>query len=167
MIADHLEPRGLLRDAEPLTDDYPALARQSASAASQKLLAAILLAQGKPLPAPRVRDYIWISPNDAAQSITQRVQEVVSGHFGIPQSEMTSDRRARKVSRPRQIAMYLVKEMTPKSMPAIGRCFGNRDHTTVMHGIQRIGQLIEEDADVAQDVAIIRARLGVGREMSA
>lgn len=62
------------------------------------------------------------------------VMSAVSRHYKLPQIEMVSQRRAREVARPRQVAMYLSKRLTPLSLPNIGKIFGNRDHTTVIHG---------------------------------
>src|SRR5690348_16182149 len=83
-----------------------------------------------------------------------RIQQVVSEFFEIPEREMRSCRRFRDVARPRQIAMYLARELTPKSLPDIGRRFGNRDHTTVIHAIKTVEHLINIDADFAADVDV-------------
>jgi chromosomal replication initiator protein len=72
---------------------------------------------------------------------------------------MCSARRSRNVARPRQIAMYLAKQLTQRSLPEIGRKFGGRDHTTVMHAVRKIEELIDGDETVAQDVEIIRRTL--------
>ena len=88
--------------------------------------------------------------------MTPRISEIqyaVAQHFGVPMIEMVSHRRARRVARPRQVAMYLSRELTPLSLPAIGRHFGNRDHTTVMHACRRIEGLKDIDADLAYAVA--------------
>lgn len=89
----------------------------------------------------------------------RRIQDVVSAFYRIPSDEMTSERRGREVARPRQIAMYLAREMTPKSFPDIGKLFGNRDHTTVLHAVRRVESLIEADPDIAVDVEVLRERL--------
>lgn len=81
-----------------------------------------------------------------------RIQEAVSFYYGVPVTCMISQRRAREVARPRQVAMYLAKELTPKSLPCIGRLFGNRDHTTVMHAIKRVKELRQTDMSV--DIAV-------------
>jgi chromosomal replication initiator protein len=72
---------------------------------------------------------------------------------------MTSARRGREVARPRQVAMYLSKQLTPKSLPDIGRRFGGRDHTTVIHGIRQVERLRETDCDID------RAVLSLTREL--
>ena len=72
---------------------------------------------------------------------------------------MHSARRARNVARPRQVAMYLAKQLTSRSLPEIGRKFGGRDHTTVMHAVRKIEEIIGEDPSFAQDVEILRRTL--------
>lgn len=80
------------------------------------------------------------------------IQSCVAHHFGIPALEMKSARRSRSIARPRQIAMYLARELTMRSLPDIGRHFGNRDHTTVIHAIKQIERLRLIDADLDADV---------------
>ena len=72
------------------------------------------------------------------------IQKRVAEHFNIRLAEMTSARRARAVARPRQVAMYLAKQLTSRSLPEIGRKFGGRDHTTVMHAVRKIEELTLE-----------------------
>ena len=72
---------------------------------------------------------------------------------------MSSPRRARAVARPRQIAMYLSKQLTSKSLPEIGRTFGGRDHTTVMHAVSRIEELSIEDSLLADDIELLKRTL--------
>ena len=69
------------------------------------------------------------------------------------------DSRARAVARPRQVAMYLAKQLTARSLPEIGRKFGGRDHTTVMHAVRKVEELIADDAQIAQDTDVIRRAL--------
>jgi chromosomal replication initiator protein len=80
------------------------------------------------------------------------IQRRVSEHFRIRHAEMVSARRAREVARPRQIAMYLAKQLTPRSLPEIGRRFGGRDHTTVIHAVRQIEKLRGEDSEIDNDV---------------
>ena len=86
----------------------------------------------------------------------EEIQKRVAEHYNIRQTEMTSARRARAVARPRQVAMYLSKQLTNRSLPEIGRKFGNRDHTTVMHAISRVGELIQAAGDFAEGVELLR-----------
>ena len=89
----------------------------------------------------------------------QEIQKKVSEHFNIRVAEMSSARRARNIARPRQIAMYQAKQLTSKSLPDIGRHFGDRDHTTVMHAVNRVSELIGQDAAFAEDVDLLRRML--------
>jgi chromosomal replication initiator protein len=87
------------------------------------------------------------------------IQRKVAEHYNIRLTDMHSARRARNVARPRQVAMYLAKQLTARSLPEIGRKFGGRDHTTVMHAVRKIDELMVEDAQIAQDVEIVRRAL--------
>jgi chromosomal replication initiator protein len=87
------------------------------------------------------------------------IQRKVCDHFRIRQSEMGSARRAREVARPRQIAMYLAKQLTQRSLPEIGRRFGGRDHTTVIHAVKTIEALRARDAEIDADVRLLLRQL--------
>lgn len=87
------------------------------------------------------------------------IQRKVAEHYNIRLTDMHSARRARNVARPRQVAMYLAKQLTARSLPEIGRKFGGRDHTTVMHAVRKIDELVGDDPQIAQDVEIIRRAL--------
>ncbi len=89
----------------------------------------------------------------------EEIQRKVADHFDIRLCDMTSKRRMRAVARPRQVAMYLAKQLTQKSLPEIGQRFGNRDHTTVMHAIKRITALRETDSAFDDDVELLRRAL--------
>ena len=88
-----------------------------------------------------------------------RIQRVVAAFYEIDVSEMRSARRGREVAWPRQIAMVLAKELTPKSLPEIGRLFGGRDHTTVLYALKAVAKRAGADPDTAQDLRELRARL--------
>lgn len=88
------------------------------------------------------------------------IQRRVAEHFNIKMAEMTSSRRARIVARPRQVAMYLAKQLTQRSLPEIGRKFGGRDHTTVMHACKKIEELTQSDRALAEDVELLHRMLG-------
>jgi chromosomal replication initiator protein len=88
------------------------------------------------------------------------IQRKVAEHFNIKFAEMTSSRRARVVARPRQVAMYLAKQLTQRSLPEIGRKFGGRDHTTVMHAVRQIEKLAQIDRALAEDVDVLQRMLG-------
>ncbi len=88
-----------------------------------------------------------------------KIQNVVSNFFNISLSEMLSQRRSRPLARPRQIAMYLAKKMTTRSLPEIGRRFANRDHTTVIHAVKTIGRLSEQDDEMKKNIMQIKSIL--------
>ena len=87
------------------------------------------------------------------------IQTQVAEHYRIRKAEMTSARRAREVARPRQVAMYLSKQLTPKSLPDIGRRFGGRDHTTVIHAVRQIEKLRASDAELDADIRLLTRQL--------
>jgi chromosomal replication initiator protein len=89
----------------------------------------------------------------------EEIQRRVSDHYRIRQAEMTSARRAREVARPRQVAMYLAKQLTPRSLPEIGRRFGGRDHTTVIHAVKQIEKLRASDSELDADVRLLMRQL--------
>jgi hypothetical protein len=127
----------------------------------------------RPYPPPRCRldrDYerAWaleilgvVARDDRprARLKVEHVQRATAQHFGISRSEMLSPGRAHSLSRPRHVAMYLAKTLTTKSYAEIGRCFGDRNHTTVLHAVRRIEDLFAHDAELAASVDDIREML--------
>ncbi|MDN6041333.1 MAG: chromosomal replication initiator protein DnaA [Acetobacter sp.] len=89
----------------------------------------------------------------------EEIQKKVAEHWNIRLTDMSSARRARVVARPRQVAMYLAKQLTSRSLPEIGRKFGNRDHTTVMHAVSRVEEIMACDSAFAEDVELLRRML--------
>ena len=87
------------------------------------------------------------------------IQKLVSAHFELKPVDLVSDRRARAVARPRQIAMYLSKRLTTRSLPEIGRKFGGRDHSTVIHAVRRVEQLRDSDREVDSAVRVLMRQL--------
>jgi chromosomal replication initiator protein len=96
--------------------------------------------------------------NDRRVTI-EEIQKRVAEHFNIRLADMHSARRARAVARPRQVAMYLAKQLTSRSLPEIGRKFGGRDHTTVMHAVKKIDELRQADTSFSEDVDLLRRML--------
>ncbi|MFP5517771.1 MAG: chromosomal replication initiator protein DnaA [Alphaproteobacteria bacterium] len=96
--------------------------------------------------------------NDRRVTIDE-IQKRVAEHYNIRVADMHSARRARAVARPRQIAMYLAKQLTARSLPEIGRKFGGRDHTTVMHAVKKVDELRATDPSFAEDVELLRRML--------
>jgi chromosomal replication initiator protein len=89
----------------------------------------------------------------------ERIQQTVSERFGISTSELCGDKRSQNIVYPRQVAMYLSRELTDSSLPKIGREFGGRDHTTVIHATSKIARLIREDRSVYNLVQELTARI--------
>jgi chromosomal replication initiator protein len=87
------------------------------------------------------------------------IQKATSEHFGLKQADLISERRTRSVARPRQAAMWLAKQLTTRSLPDIGRRFGGRDHTTVLHAVRRIEELRAGDPQLARDLETLMRRL--------
>jgi chromosomal replication initiator protein len=89
----------------------------------------------------------------------EEIQRKVSEYYNIRMSDIIGPKRLRSYARPRQVAMYLCKQLTSRSLPEIGRRFGGRDHTTVMHGVKRIEELKLIDGQIAEDVEMLRRAL--------
>jgi chromosomal replication initiator protein len=87
------------------------------------------------------------------------IQKTVADHFNLKQADLLSERRTRAIARPRQIAMYLCKQHTTRSYPDIGRRFGGRDHTTVLHGVRKIEELMPKEEQIARDVEALTRKL--------
>ncbi len=96
--------------------------------------------------------------NDRRVTI-EEIQKRVAEHFNVRLADMHSARRARAVARPRQVAMYLSKQLTTRSLPEIGRKFGGRDHTTVMHAVKKVEELKSIDSSFGEDVELLRRLL--------
>ena len=110
---------------------------------------------GKPVTIEFTRETLADLLRSHEKKVTiDEIQRRVAEYYALKMTDLLSARRAREVARPRQVAMYLAKRLTPRSLPEIGRRFGGRDHTTVMHAVKRIDELRlidrELDADVAQ-----------------
>ena len=97
--------------------------------------------------------------NQSKVITVDKIQNTVSNFFNIALSEMLSQRRSRPLARPRQIAMYLAKKMTSRSLPEIGRRFANRDHTTVIHAVKTITRLSEQDDEMKKNISHIKSLL--------
>jgi chromosomal replication initiator protein len=96
---------------------------------------------------------------EAAEVSIHRIQELVSERFQLTMDELCSDKRSQNIVYPRQVAMYLSRELTDSSLPKIGREFGGRDHTTVIHATSKIARLIREDRSVYNLVQELTARV--------
>jgi len=108
---------------------------------------------GRPITMDMTREVLQdlIRANDRKLTIDE-IQRAVADYFNLRLAEMLSERRARVIARPRQIAMYLSKQLTSRSLPEIGRRFGGRDHTTVMHAVRKIEDLRRDDSQIEDDL---------------
>lgn len=91
----------------------------------------------------------------------ERIKSAVASHFNVTRIDLVSERRTVSVVLPRQIAMYLAKTMTGRSLPEIGRRFGGRDHTTVLHSVRKVDALEKRDPAVAAALVTIKASMGI------
>ncbi|MFN4193108.1 MAG: chromosomal replication initiator protein DnaA [Tabrizicola sp.] len=89
----------------------------------------------------------------------EEIQRKVAEHYNVRLSDLIGPKRLRIIARPRQVAMYLAKQLTPRSLPEIGRRFGGRDHTTIMHGVRKIEELMLTDSQLADDLQLLRRLL--------
>ena len=105
---------------------------------------------------------IWLVENKSGEQLRITIEEIqkrVAEHYNIRLADMHSARRSVAIARPRQVAMYLAKTLTIRSLPEIGRIMGGRDHTTILHGVRKITRLMVDDAALGRDIAEITARL--------
>jgi len=86
----------------------------------------------------------------------EEIQRIVARHYNVSKQDLLSNRRTRTIVKPRQVAMYLAKMLTPRSLPEIGRRFGGRDHTTVLHAVRKIEDLVGADTKLAQELELLK-----------
>jgi hypothetical protein len=154
LLALLIEHHGDLEQVAPVVDLVPEPISEFAESAP-------------PLPSPhgghRTAFQKWIDSFEPLPEpnypTVHRIKKCVSEHFGISVIEIDSPRRTAKVVQPRQIAMYLAKQLTPRSFPDIGRKFGMRDHTTVLHAVRKIAHLVHTDANIAGIVSKLTAEV--------
>ena len=115
---------------------------------------------GRPITLDNTQEVLHdiLRANDRRVTI-EEIQKRVAEHYNIRLGEMYSARRARAIARPRQVAMYLAKQLTARSLPEIGRKFGGRDHTTVMHAVRKVDELCVLDSAFSEDVELLRRML--------
>ena len=120
---------------------------------------------GRPMTEELAQDVLRdVFPQGEAQQVTiERIQELVSERFSLSLDELCGDRRSQNIVYPRQVAMYLSRELTDSSLPKIGKQFGGRDHTTVIHATSKIARMIREDRNVYNLVQELTARVKQAR----
>jgi chromosomal replication initiator protein len=104
-----------------------------------------------------VRDLI--RPQEPKRIKIEEIQRIVARQYNVSRADLLSSRRTANVVRPRQVAMYLAKLMTLRSLPEIGRRFGGRDHTTVLHAVRKIENLVHTDNSLAEEIEILKRQL--------
>jgi chromosomal replication initiator protein len=116
---------------------------------------------GRPVTVEMAEDVIrdLIRPADPRRIRVEDILRVVSKHYGVSRADLLSSRRTANVVRPRQIAMYLAKTLTLRSLPEIGRRFGGRDHTTVLHAVRKIEGLVKGDKNLADEIEVLKRLL--------
>jgi chromosomal replication initiator protein len=116
---------------------------------------------GRPITVELAQDVLQdvFPQGDSGQVSIERIQELVSQRFSLTRKQLCGDRRSQNIVYPRQVAMYLSRELTDASLPKIGREFGGRDHTTVIHATSKIARLIKEDRSVYNLVQELTARI--------
>lgn len=184
MIPEHMEPKGLAPDTPALEAKWADInAYNDAVTGSRRLRDAILFAQGiappddptpvihtlptKPKLVMPIRSKVHepeCCPHCGAPKRTRgimvaTIQRAVCSYFDLHPSAMTSARRGYEIAHPRQIAMFLASELTNKSLVSIGKMFGGRDHTTVLHALKAVKRRIEDDPETAIDVSVLREAL--------
>ena len=100
-----------------------------------------------------------ISPDKPREITPQLIIEVVAEHYDLSMEQMTSNARAKNIAKPRQIAMYLCKQMTSVPLEAIGNLLGGRDHSTIIHGANKISEEYEKDGDLRQQIETIKKKI--------
>jgi chromosomal replication initiator protein len=120
---------------------------------------------GRPMTEDLAQDVLKdVFPQGEVRQVTiERIQELVSERFSLSLEELCGDRRSQNIVYPRQVAMYLSRELTDSSLPKIGREFGGRDHTTVIHATSKIARMIREDRSVYNLVQELTARIKQAR----
>jgi chromosomal replication initiator protein len=120
---------------------------------------------GRPLSVDLAQDVLRdvFPQGESAQISIERIQELICERFGVTMAELTGERRSQNIVYPRQVAMYLSRELTDSSLPKIGKEFGGRDHTTVIHATSKIARLIREDRSVYNLVQELTARVRQAR----
>jgi chromosomal replication initiator protein len=116
---------------------------------------------GRPITIDMADDVIrdLVRPADPRRIRVEDILRIVAKHYGVSRADLLSSRRTANVVRPRQIAMYLAKTLTLRSLPEIGRRFGGRDHTTVLHAVRKIEGLVQGDQALAEEIEILKRLL--------
>lgn len=115
-----------------------------------------------PMKKPWFRIVDDLGPVEPVKPSVEQIQYTVARYYGIHRAELISAQRAKRLVRPRQVAMYLCKELTVRSYLVIGRRFGQRDHSTILYSHQKVERLIPTDVQMATDIETLKGLLGGG-----
>lgn len=126
----------------------------------------VVIAEPEPIPAPlpvatEDRDWLFVTPRPV--TTIKDIQRAVAKHYGFTCMDMCSKRRTAALAKARHVAMYVVKSVTPRSLPEIGYYFGGRDHTTVLHGVRKIDNLVAADEVFRAEVDGLKAQFEAGQ----
>jgi chromosomal replication initiator protein len=156
--AEHMKAEIPLKVLEFLAHKITSNIRELEGALNRIVAHATLV--GRPVTLETTQEVLsdLLRANDRRVTIDE-IQKKVAEHYNIRVADMHSARRARAVARPRQVAMYLAKQLTARSLPEIGRKFGGRDHTTVMHAVRKVEELCGCDQSFGEDVELLRRML--------
>jgi chromosomal replication initiator protein len=110
----------------------------------------------------KVRDLFRPRPQEPKRIKIYDIQRAVARHYNVSLISLLSSRRTVEIVQPRQVAMYLAKTLTLRSFPEIGRRFGNRDHTTVLHAVRKIEALVAKDTALSEEVEILKQLCRIG-----
>jgi chromosomal replication initiator protein len=156
--AEHMKAEIPLKVLEFLAHKITSNIRELEGALNRIVAHATLV--GRPITLETTQEVLsdLLRANDRRVTIDE-IQKKVAEHYNIRVADMHSARRARAVARPRQVAMYLAKQLTARSLPEIGRKFGGRDHTTVMHAVRKVEELCGCDQSFGEDVELLRRML--------
>jgi chromosomal replication initiator protein len=100
-----------------------------------------------------------VGAREARRVRIEDIQRIVARHYNVSRQELVSNRRTRVIVKPRQIAMYLSKTLTPRSLPEIGRRFGGRDHLTVLHAVRKIEEILSSDTKLGHEIELLKRLL--------
>lgn len=150
-------PVALRREADPIPVEDPA---ELPEVVDRDLLFSLWVERQRQKHAEdAARFAVRATLSEGKRPAVELIQKIVAKHFGFEWRIMFTAARTANVVRPRQIAMYLAKTMAEKSLPDIGRRFGGRDHTTVLHAVRRVAALVEQDQAIAADVANLKTMI--------
>ena len=156
--ADQMETEVPLKILEFLAHKISSNVRELEGALTRVIAHSTLV--GRDITLDTIHDVLrdLLRANDRRVTIDE-IQKKVAEYYSIRISDMHSPRRSRTVARPRQVAMYLAKQLTSRSLPEIGRKFGGRDHTTVLHAVKKIEALLREEKSMCEDIELLRRAL--------